>query len=45
MKGYSISTLPVSIEIFYNNIFISILRVIGGIFFLIVITKIYLNFP
>lgn len=45
MKGYNISTLPVKIEKFYNHIFIRILRVIGGISFILVVSKIYLNFP
>ena len=44
-KGYSISTLPLSVEKIYNNIFIRILRVIGGISFLMVISKFYLNLP
>jgi hypothetical protein len=45
VKGYSVSTLPVSVEKFYNNIFIRILRFIGGIFFLLVISKMYLKLP
>lgn len=44
-KGYSVSTLPVKVEIFYNHIFIRILRVIGGISFVMVVTKFYLNLP
>lgn len=39
MKGYSISTLPISVERFYNNIFIRILRVIGGICLVLVLTN------
>jgi predicted small integral membrane protein len=45
MKGYSISTLPISVEIFYNNISVRIFRVIGGISFLMVVSKTYLNLP
>lgn len=44
-KGYSVSTLPVKLEKFYNHIFIRILRVIGGICFVILVTKLYLNLP
>ena len=44
-KGYSVPLLPFSLEKFYNNKFIRILRVIGGISFIIVVTKIYLYFP
>jgi hypothetical protein len=45
VKGYSIPTLPVSVERFYNNIFVRIFRVIGGISFLIVVTEFYLQLP
>ena len=45
MRGYSVSTLPVKVEIFYNNVFIRIFRVIGGISFVMVVTKIYLHLP
>ena len=44
-KGLSMSLLPAKVEKFYSNIFIRILRFIGGISFLIVISKIYLNLP
>lgn len=44
-KGYSVSTLPVKLDKFYNHIFIRILRVIGGICFVMVVTKLYLNLP
>ena len=45
MKGYSIPTLPVSVEKFYNHIFVRIFRVIGGISFLLLVTKLYLKLP
>lgn len=45
-KGYSIPTLPFSVEKFYNNnIFVIIFRLIGGRSFLMFVTKIYLNLP
>lgn len=44
-KAYSISLLPPKIEKFYSNIYVRILRVIGGICFLLTITKYFVLFP
>ena len=44
-KGYNISILPEKIEKIYSLIFVRILRVIGGISFLLVLTSKYLMFP
>lgn len=45
MKAYSIPTLPVKIENYYNNVFVIIFRAIGGISVIMVLTKFYLNLP
>ena len=44
-KGYNLSILPEKIEKIYSLIFVRILRVIGGISFLLVLTSKYLMFP
>lgn len=44
-KGYNIPSLPNSITIFYNNIFIRIFRFIGGISVLTVLFKKHLILP
>lgn len=44
-KGYNIPSLPNSITLFYNNIFIRIFRFIGGISVLTVLFKKHLIFP
>jgi hypothetical protein len=45
IRGYSVPTLPVSVEIYNNNIFVRIFRFIGGLSFLLIITKFYLQLP
>lgn len=45
MKAYSIPTLPDSVEIYYNNIFVRIFRFIGGLSFLLIVTNFYLQLP
>lgn len=45
MKAYSIPTVPLSVENYYNNVFVRIFRVIGGISVIMVLTKFYLNLP
>jgi hypothetical protein len=44
-KGFSISLLPKKIEVFYQHIYIRILRFIGGLCLLIALTSNYLLFP
>nr|CAI9430470.1 hypothetical protein FP1181M_0430 [Fomitopsis pinicola] len=44
-KGYNISILPEKIDTLYNLIYVRILRVIGGISYLLVLTSKYLMFP
>lgn len=43
--GYSIPMLPAKINSFYNHILIRIIRVIGGVCFLLYISKFDINFP
>ena len=38
MKGYNVATLPKNIETIYNIIYIRILRFIGGICLLLILT-------
>lgn len=44
-KGYNIGILPENLYKIYNNIFIRILRFIGGVCLLLVLTSYYLNLP
>jgi hypothetical protein len=44
-KGFNIPMLPNKISIYYNNIFIRILRFIGGVCLLLVLTSAYINLP
>ena len=45
LRAYSISTLPVKVEKYYNHIFFIIFRVIGGISVLMVLSNFYLDLP
>lgn len=45
VKGYNVKMLPTKMYVIYNNMYIRILRVIGGFFLLLVITKLYLMLP
>jgi len=45
IRAYSIPTLPAKVELFYSHIFVRILRFIGGLSFLLVVTKLSLFLP
>jgi hypothetical protein len=45
IRAYSIPTLPAKVELFYSHIFVRILRFIGGLSFLLVVTKLSLILP
>ena len=45
MRAYSIPTLPVKVEKYYNHIFVRIFRVLGGISVLMVLSNFYLDLP
>ena len=45
IRAYSLPTLPAKLELFYNNIFVRIFRFIGGLAFLLIVTKTYLILP
>lgn len=45
IKGYNIKPLPDNIDNFINNIYIRILRVIGGISIVLALSKQYLDLP
>jgi hypothetical protein len=45
LKGFNIPLLPDKISNIYNYIFVRILRVIGGICLILVLSKFYLQFP
>ena len=46
-RAYIIPTLPLRVENYYNHIFVRIFRVLGGISFLMLVTKpdLYLQLP
>jgi len=43
MKGYKVPTLPTKIELILNNTYIRILRFIGGLCLLIILTSSHLS--
>ena len=45
MKAYSVPMLPKKIEYIYSNIYVRILRFIGGVCLLLVLTNTYLLLP
>jgi hypothetical protein len=45
IRAYNIPTLPAKVELIYSHIFVRILRFIGGLSFLLVVTKIHLILP
>src|SRR5229473_2505394 len=45
MKGYKVPTLPKKIELILNNVYIRILRFIGGLCLLLILTSSHLSFP
>jgi|ERR1700733_65131 len=45
VKGYNVPTLPKNVEIILNNIYVRILRFIGGLCLLIVLTSSYSGLP
>ena len=45
VKGYNVPMLPKKIETIYNNIYIRMLRFIGGLCLLLVLTSHYSWFP
>jgi hypothetical protein len=45
IRAYSIPTLPAKIELIYSHIFVRIIRFIGGLSCLLVLTKTHLILP
>jgi len=45
IRAYSIPTLPTKVELIYSHIFVKILRFIGGLSCLLVLTKTHLMLP
>ncbi len=45
MRAYNIPTLPAKVELIYSHIFVRILRFIGGLACVLVLTKTYLMLP
>jgi hypothetical protein len=45
IRAYSIPTLPAKVELIYSHIFVRILRFIGGLSCLLVLTKTHLMLP
>jgi hypothetical protein len=45
IRAYNIPTLPATVELFYSHIFVRIGRFIGGLSFVLIVTKLYLVLP